>query len=658
MKKPLEILQAVRLLRSCYTLPLAVAPLFFCTPAFANTPAIAELANMSIEELAQIEVTSVSKKAERLSDAAASVYVITADQIRRSGATSLPDVLRSAPNLQVAQTSGHGYAISARGFNGSSSSAPNKLLVMIDGRSVYTPLFSGVFWDVQDVMLEDVERIEVISGPGGTLWGTNAVNGVINIITRSAADTQGTLVSAGYGTRGADGAARHGGKLGNGGNYRVYFKHFERRHTETEDGGRINDASHKSQAGFRADWGQPGEQFTLLGNVYRGTEEQPEPGSVSLQGFPMVLGDVEISGVNVLGRWRRELAGGSTLSVDAYYDHSRRDVPPVFDETLDIADIQLLHTMPAAGAHSLSWGAQLRFSRDRVINHGPVFAFLPANVNQRWYSLFAQDDIALQPDLKLTLGARIERNDYTGNEFLPGARLAWTPAPHHMLWTALSRAVRAPSRLDHDAFVPAMPPHLLNGGPGVRSEVAHVAELGYRGRPAPNFSYSATLYHSEYDHLRTQELTPSRTALVFANRMEGSATGFETWGEWQATPDWRLAAGFTALKEHLALKPGSTDTAALRATGFNPSNTWQLRSTLRLAPDRELTVVARHVAELTRHDVPSYTALDARFGWNIRPGLELSLTGRNLTGAHPEYGQRVHRSDLPRSIDVKLVWQQ
>lgn len=658
MNKMPKMHWAARLLRRCGALPLAAAPLFFCTPAHANTPLIVELANMSIEELAQIEVTSVSKKSERLSDAAASVYVITSEQIRRSGATSLAEALRGAPNLHVAQSSGHGYAISARGFNGSNSSAPNKLLVMIDGRSVYTPLFSGVFWDVQDVMLEDVERIEVISGPGGTLWGTNAVNGVINIITRSAAATQGTLVSAGYGSGGGDAALRYGGKLANGGDYRLYFKHFDRDHTEREDGVAVNDAWHKSQAGFRADWGKEGEQFTVLGNVYRGVEQQPEPGSISLEGFPMVLGNVEISGANVMGRWRRELAGGSTLSVEAYYDHSRRLVPPVFDETLDIADIQLLHAMRPAGAHSISWGAQLRFSRDRVTNLGPVFAFLPADVNQRWYSLFAQDDVALRPDLKLTLGARIERNDYTGNELLPNARLSWTPAPQHLLWTALSRAVRAPSRLDRDAYVPAVPPYLLNGGPQARSEVARVFEVGYRGQPARQFSYSATLYHADYDHLRTQELTPSRTALVFANQMEGSTTGIETWGEWQATDAWRLAAGFTALKQHMALKPGSTDTPAPLAVGFNPSNTWQLRSTLRLAPNRELAVVARHVGALARHDVPSYTALDARFGWTIQTGLELSLAAHNLTGAHPEYSQRKHRTDVPRSIYLKLVWQQ
>lgn len=498
----------------------------------------------------------------------------------------------------------------------------------------------------------------MISGPGGTLWGTNAVNGVINIITRAAGETQGTLVSAGYGSRGADAAIRHGGKLANGGSYRIYLKHFDRDHTETASGAAINDAWHKSQAGFRADWGQAGERFTLLGNAYRGVEEQPEPGAISLEGFPIVLDDVLISGANVVGRWSRELAGGSTLSVEAYYDHSRRNVQPVFDETLDIADIQLLHSMAAMGAHSLSWGAQLRFSRDRVINNGPVFAFLPANVNQRWYSLFAQDDIALRPDLKLTLGARIERNDYTGNEFLPNARLSWIPAPNHLVWSAASRAVRAPSRLDHDAFVPAAPPHLLNGGPGVRSEVANVFELGYRGQPARQLSYSATLYHADYDHLRTQELTPSRTALVFANQMEGSATGIETWGEWQASTSWRLAAGFTALRQRLTLKPGSTDLPAPLAAGLNPSNTWQLRSTWQLARDRELTVTARHVGALDRHEVPSYTSLDARFGWNLRPGLELSLAASNLTGSHPEYGKRIHRTEVPRSVYLKLVWQQ
>ncbi|MGZ5781577.1 MAG: TonB-dependent receptor plug domain-containing protein, partial [Burkholderiaceae bacterium] len=429
-----------------------------------------DLANLSLEELVNIQITSVSKKSESLSDAAASVFVITNEDIHRAGVTNLPDALRLAPNLQVAETDASGYSISARGFN---SSSANKLLVLIDGRSVYTPLFSGVFWDVQDVMLEDIDRIEVISGPGGTLWGTNAVNGVINIITRSAKDTQGGLVSLGTGNRESDAAFRYGGTIGDDGHYRVYGKSFNVKHTQTENGTEKGDAWHKSQAGFRADWKRPGDQFSIQGNAYTGREGQPLPGTIVISGQNFALGAIPVSGVNLTTHWTHLLDDGSNLSVQAYYDRTERTVPPTFAEKLDIFDLQVQHSLRPIGAHALIWGASYRYAIDNVDNSQYV-AFLPAHLDQRWSSLFAQDDITLRNDLKLTLGARAERNDYTGNEFLPNARLAWKITPDHLLWTAASRAVRAPSRLDHDTFVPGAPPFLLNGGSTVRSEIAKV----------------------------------------------------------------------------------------------------------------------------------------------------------------------------------------
>lgn len=613
-----------------------------------------DFADLSIEELANIQVTSVSKKPERLQDAPASVFVITADDIRRSGARSLPEALRLAPNLHVAQSSSYGHAISARGLNGSGNSAPNKLLVMIDGRSVYAPLFSGVFWDMQDVVLEDVERIEVISGPGGTLWGVNAVNGVINITTRPARATQGSLAVLRGATDGADIAFRQGGRSGEA-SWRVYGKALQRSAGETASGARVDDAWRQGQVGFRLDWERGIDTFSIHGNALRGRLEQPAPGAISVTGTDLLLGDIDTEGVNLSGRWERALPGGGSLSVQAYLDHTRREVPPVFTESLEIADLQFQHTLPAHGAHSLTWGANVRHSWDRVTN-SEVIAFLPAREEQTWASLFAQDEIALRPDLSLTLGARIERNDYTGNEFLPTARLSWRLDPHHALWTAVSRTVRAPTRLDVDAWIPGRPPYLLRGGPQVRSEVAKVFELGYRGQPLPGLSYSATIFHNDYDHLRTQEIDPSFTYLTFGSLMEGKATGIEMWGSYQLRPAWRLSAGFTALHERLRLKPGSNDAAGPGNAGKDPEHTLQLRSHYAFDERRELEVALRKVASLENPDVPGYWALDARFGWRLRPNLELSVVGQNLNGSHGEYGPLATRAEIERRVGVKLVW--
>lgn len=615
-----------------------------------------ELVDLTIEELANIQVTSVSRRPERLLDAPASVYVITADDIRRSGAGTLPEVLRLAPSLQVAQSSNTTYSISARGMNGSNNSAPNKLLVMIDGRSVYTPLFSGVFWDAQGVMLEDVERIEVVSGPGGTLWGVNAVNGVINIITRSAHGTGGALAMARAGTNGGDGAFRYGDTSGRA-SWRVYGKALDRTHNELANGGRVNDAWRQQQAGFRADWSRGDDTFSVNGNAYRANEEQAEPGLINISGTSQRLGNIHAEGGNLTGNWHRQLAGGGALAVQAYFDFTRREVPPSFAESLDIADVQFQHSLPALGAHGIVWGANYRYSRDRVTN-SDIIAFLPANANQAWSSVFLQDEIALRDGLRLTLGTRGERNPYTGMEWLPTARLGWKLGPAHSLWASASRTVRAPSRLDADAFIPGKPPYVLAGAPLVRSEVARVVELGYRGHPAAGLSWSVAVYHNIYDDLRTQELLPSRTAVAFANNMEGEATGIEAWGYYQATANWRLSAGLSALHEKLHLKPGSNDVAGPRTVGRDPAHTAQIRSSYAIDDTRELELAVRNVGALAIGPVPGYTAVDARFGWRLSRTLELSVSGQNLNGSHAEFGPVATRMEVPRKVAVKLVWRQ
>ena len=633
---------------------LATAALFG-TAAAAALPATNRLTDLSLEELSNIEITSVSKRAERLSDAPTSVFVITADDIRRSGATSLPEALRLAPNLQVARGSANGWAISARGFN---SASANKLLVLIDGRSVYSPLFSGVFWDVQDLMLQDVERIEVISGPGGTLWGVNAVNGVVNVITRSSADTPGGLAAAGLGNRESQLALRQGGALGSDGSYRIYAKHGRRRHTETADRDFIDDASHTSQLGFRTDWSAARDKVTLQGDAYTGRRDQPLPGTLAVAGVDFALGTIAVSGANLVGRWERRLADDASISAQLTYDRVERDVPPVFDEKLDIADLQLQHSWRPSAGHAVVWGGQYRHAHDQVTNRTTAVAFLPARVDQAWASLFAQDEIALGETLKLTLGARAEHNDYTGTEYLPNLRLAWKPVASQLLWAAASRTVRAPSRLDRDTFVPAQPPFQLAGGPKFQSEIAKVYELGYRGQPTADSSLSVTAFHADYDRLHTLELVPGQGVAQFANGMRGTVRGVEMWGSYQPLPAWRLRAGFSRLWQDLELKPGVVDFGAsvANAEGANPARQWLLRSSFDLPRQMELDLTARYVSELRQPAVPSYLALDLRWGWRPRPDVEIAVTGQNLLGPrHGEFSPETTRTAFARAVVVELL---
>ena len=633
---------------------VAAGSALLATAVAAAEPAADRLTDLSLEELSNIQITSASKRAERLSDAPASVFVITGEEIRRSGATSLPEALRLAPNLQVGRGNANGWAISARGFNGS---AANKLLVLIDGRSVYSPLYSGVFWDVQDLMLEDIERIEVISGPGGTLWGVNAVNGVVNVITRSAGQTQGSLLSAGAGNQEAQLAARHGGALSADGSYRVYAKQSHRSRTETANGSTVNDASRTTQLGFRADWASAADKISVQGDAYTGKREQPLPGALSITGIDLVLDTISVSGANLVARWERRLANDASVSGQLSYDRIERTVPPTFADKADIVDLQLQHAWRPSPSHALVWGGQYRYALDHVTSTSPYVAFLPPRLNQAWASLFAQDEITLTPDWHLTLGARAEHNDYTGTEFLPSARLAWKPAANHLLWAAASRTVRAPSRFDRDIFVPAQAPFLLQGGPDFQSEVAKVYELGYRGQPTSDSSVSVTVFHADYDRLHTQEVSASRTFFFFGNGMQGRVRGLEMWGSYQALPGWRLRAGFTRLLQKLELEPGSTDTVSVAGSmGSNPSQQWMLRSSLDLPRQMELDITARHVAELPLPNVPGYLAVDMRWGWQPRSGLEISITGQNLLGPpHGEFTEAQTRTAFSRAVFVECL---
>lgn len=613
----------------------------------AQAQSLGDVDDLQLEDLSNIKVTSVSKRPELLSDASSSIFVITGEEIRRAGAATLPEALRLAPNLQVARVDARNYAVTARGFN---SAFENKLLVLIDGRVVYSPLFSGVYWDAQDVVLEDVDRIEVISGAGGTMWGANAVNGVINVITRRADQTQGVLAGGAANKKGANGEVRYGG-LANGGSYRVYGKTARGDDFENANGKPDYFAWHRSQAGFRADWGTALQQTTLQGDAYRGKLGQ--------FGTP----DIVIGGANLLGRLTRQAAGGSELSVQAYWDYTERNQPRAFVEHLNTIDLQVQQSLQAGARNSLMWGAGYRLARDRVEN-GPGFGFLPGSLNMSWANVFVQDEFALRDNLRLTGGLKFERNSYTGMEVLPTLRLAWKPAADTLAWAALSRSVRAPSRIDRDFYSPSNPPvvggvprYTFAGGPDFKSEIANDAELGLRGQLTPALSYSATLFYTRYDQLRTGEIDRNG-AVTFRNGGKGKARGIETWGTWQPLSSWRLSAGLVVQRISTELEPGVTD--VLSKTGLattDPSNHWMLRSSHDLGGSKELDVTVRHSGALPTPSLPAYTTMDVRYGWRIGRNLELSLVGQNLLDrAHPEYGAEATGMQTERTLAVKAVW--
>ena len=600
----------------------------------------ADLADLSLEELGNVVVTSVSLRQERLASASASIYVITRDDIRRAGVTSLPEALRLAPNLQVARADTNQYAISARGSN---AVLANKLLVLIDGRAVYTPLFSGVFWEAQDTLLEDIERIEVISGPGATLWGANAVNGVINVITRSAQATQGAVVGAGGGNQERGAFARYGAQLGGQTSFRVYAKVSDRDNSELTDGRPIRDESDLAQVGFRLDSGNASRSYTVQGDTYRGRVDQAPS-------------ERDIRGANLLGRFTQSVANDSTVTVQAYYDHTFRDHPGIFRESLDIFDLHVQYGLVPFEGHALLMGAGYRHARDRVTNPA-IQAFLPADKNLNWAHVFVQDEIALGHGVKATFGIKVEDNTYTDAEIMPNARIAWQPADDRLLWAALSRAVRAPSRIDREFFIPASAPFLLAGGPNFDSEIANVAEVGYRTYLGNRFSGSVTGYWHDFDRIRSLEPRPG--GLMFENKIEGRTYGVEAWAEYRPIDSWRLSAGLVRQRVKFEREPDSRDTTGLVAAGNDPSGWWQLRSSLDLSQSLELDVRARRISSLPNPFVAAYTAVDLRMAWRPLRQLEASLSIQNaFDPRHAEWGAAANRAEFQRAVFAQLVWRQ
>jgi iron complex outermembrane receptor protein len=634
------------------------------------------LRDMTLEELTNVDISTASRKPEKLFGTAAAVYVITRDDILRSGATSIPEALRLAPGVEVARVGSHSWAVSVRGFNGDLS---NKLLVLMDGRSVYSPLYAGVFWDVQDTLLEDVDRIEVVEGPGGTLWGANAVNGVINIFTRSAHETRGALLEAGAGNEEQGfGALRYGGQIGETGDGRAYIKAFQIDDSKRLDAGDATDRWEMTRGGFRTDWGAPdaADSLTIQGDIYDGKERGVFTDEFTLGTVPagVFTDDTQVRGGNLLGRWNRQLAANSDITLQLYYDATTREIPSTFNERRHTIDLDFQHRLPLGTNNDILWGVGFRTTSDEL--HNTLFAtFDPDDRTDNTYSAFVQDTIGLGSDrILLTLGSKFEHNDYTGYEVQPNVRLSWLVDSSQTLWAAVSRAVRIPSRLDADLHltaplsIPGIPFPLyiqVNGNDAFDSEKLLAYEAGYRIRFGDSVSFDLATFYNDYDKLQTTE--PELPVLVLApplpyialpnsldNEMRGDTYGATLSANWNVLSNWRLHLQYSWFDMQLHITADSQNVTAENAAGNSPERQWAIRSFLDLPDNLSLYVDARYVDDLPNQDIPSYTAVDASIRWTTGNQLTVSLTGQNLfDDRHPEFGGG---NEIERSVFGSATW--
>ncbi len=677
-------------LLACHGVPvLADAPASGTSPDAATSPdtaSIGDLKQMSLQQLMNLQVTSVSRRPQSLLQAPAAIQVITSEDIRRSGATSLPEALRLADNLEVAQINAHDWAISARGFN---ANLANKLLVLIDGRAVYSPLYGGVLWNVQDYPLSDIDRIEVISGPGGTLWGANAVNGVINIITKSAQQTQGLHAEAAAGNELQDQEElRYGAEPATGLYVRGYGEYTGRGDEITTDGTSAHDAWQMGRGGFRLDDdASRADQLTLQGDTYHDSEDAGG------------IGEADYSGENLLGRWTHATSSGSSLSLQLYYDHTylvqpfaaSPAAPPYYTgfagaaltDNLDTDDAQFQYRFTAGVRQQFVWGLEYRATQE-VDEDPSVVRFLPPQLDQSLYSGFLQDQIMLTSSASMIVGSKLEHNGYTGFEVEPNIRWQWNPDPGQLLWAAVSRAVRTPSRYDHDlvvatGLVDAPPPYefpaaYLTGSRDFVSETLIAYEIGYRAAFADRWSGSLSTFYNDYDHLRSTSATATTAYYIFPypiyfqNNLEGETHGLELSSSYQPLDWWRLRAGYDLLLEDLHVRPGAVDTTDALNETADPRGQASLRSSMDMPRATTFDAALRWVDALHIDNgptggpvvgvVPAYWELDARLAWQVTPRLTLALVGQNLLREyHVEYGYpSPAREQIARSAFARITW--
>lgn len=631
------------------------------------------LKQLTLEELMNIEVISVSRRVEKLTKAASAVQVITQEDLVRYGATSIAEALRLATNLHVGQKNSHDWAISARGFN---TDLANKLLVMIDGRTIYTPLFSGVFWDRQDYLLEDIERIEVISGPGGTLWGSNAVNGVINIITKKANDTKGFYAEGGGGSYLRNfGGIRYGAALSERVSVRVYGKYFERDAAVFPDGEDARDSWKIGHGGFRMDANMTdASTLTFQGDYYDGAVRLSSGGKTF------------VTGNNLLGRWSHRFSERAELRLQLYYDRTyfSQPVPASYGgdgtelapagrltDNMDTYDVDLQYSLRAGARHQVVAGIGYRRMHD-VAHNAPALAFTPSAVYRNLYNVYVQDEIKILNKLSITIGTKVEHNDYTGFEFEPNIRTTFNASDRQIFWAAVSRAVRIPSRVDAHIRLPtpAFSPiidNLLVGNPKFKAENVIACELGWRAQPAAQLSIAVSTFYNFYDDVRSTSASQPPAVfglpLFYDNNLEGETYGVEVSTTFQPYAWWRLRAGYTLLEENIRVVHGKTDfNNALNETA-DPQHRFSIQSFFQLGKNFSLNAALRHVGAFEYSNsgiadtVSSYTELDIRLAWMVLKKLEVSVTGQNLLqGQHAEYtiSNPNPRAEIERSVYCKI----
>ena len=620
-----------------------------------------------------VEVTSVTKHESTVGKSPAAIFVITPEMIRRSGATTIPDLLRMVPGMDVAQINSHTWAVSCRGFN---TQFAARLLVLIDGRSVYNQLFGGVYWDVQDMLFEDIERIEVIRGPGGTLWGSNAVNGVVNIITKKAQDTQGTLVTAGGGNwdKLLDGV-RVGGNNGEGLYWRIYGKHFERGDEYAADG--AHDAWRMGRGGFRLDWDldkHNTDKLTVLGNYYGGREGQDFLAPLPYQPYSQnVIDDVGVSGANVLARWDHKIDKESDWKLQLYFDRTFRNEYYLKQQT-NTLDIEFQHRFPLGKRHDFIWGLDCRQVHDYLPADTFFIRFSPVERTTNLFSGFLQDEITLVEDrLFFTVGTKLEHNSFSGFECQPSARLLWSPDAKQAVWAAISRATRIPTRLEENAEAHFGPitdvplPTFIDylGNRDLQAEVLMSYEIGYRAQTTEHFAWDVAGYCNIYEDLIWGEsggpFVENTYILVpfpQVNKFRAQVYGLEITGQWTVSERWRVSAWYALMKSYYQNTFNSTETHV--TNGTSPRNQARLQSSWDIGHNWNFDLGLRYVDNLPTLSVPAYVTMDLRLGWRPNKNLDVALVGRNLLdNHHPEWGYEGFGyvpDEIRRTVYAQLTW--
>lgn len=619
-------------------------------------------------DIADLTVTSVAKRDQKLTDTPAAVYVVTQEEIRRAGVNSIVEALRLVPGVQVARVMGNRWAVSARGFNGALS---NKILVQIDGRSIYTPVFSGTYWEDQSTLIQDIDRIEVVRGPGASLYGANAVNGVINIITKPASETQGNLVSALGTTTGGLVEARHGGKLGDNSFYRVYGQYTETGSSKRPNGGSNHDDRTRQRTGFRWDKKDgSSNSYTLQGDMYNGNQGAISTFATLTAPYSQTfITDNESFGGNVLGRWIHKLSDDSQLNLQAYVDHyTRKEMNS--EQRVTTLDFQAQHSVRVDERNHFIWGGGVRSYLEDLQGAYPISVSEEYGQHEL-INLFAQNEYAVIPDvLYWTLGSKFEYNDFTGFEVQPSTRLSWHPTQNQTVWGAISRAVRMPSTIEDDisllsAVAPTTPvtEFRVVGNKGQKAEELLAYEIGHRIQPERNLSFDTALFYNDFDNLQTigtaspGYLSPSGSFVIpyqINNLGEGQVYGAEFSANWNVTADWRLVGTYTSLKMDLDVAPGAVGNLNA-AEDSSPRNQFSLRSYYNVSDWLHWDNMFYYVDDLGP-TVPDYLRFDTRVAFLVTSGLEVSLIGRNLLKEkHTEFPNNP-QSVVARTYMGQVIW--